>query len=298
MHDAFLANDGALASRGKTMFIRLIACHFLAASLSLLPRVPSAETVRIGGTGAGLGTMKVLAAEYTKTQAQIRFDIVPNLGSKGGLEAVKSGAIEISIVSRPLTAEESAQGLVAFEYGKTPFVFVTSKKGAQGLTLAQIADIYSGKVTQWPDGTPLRLVLRPTNDQDTAILSGLSPAIKEAVARALARPGMVIGTTDQGSADEIQRRRGGLGTASLALILSEQRDLAILPVEGATPGVNSLADGAYPYAKSLFLATKTVRSRAVSDFAEFVRSTRGRKILVETGHVVPGFSDNLRSATR
>ena len=273
--------------RGSPLRQRLhgFAAAALLCCASLPPVQAAAEVLRAGGTGAALGTMRVLADAMKKRDPQFTLELVPNLGSGGGLKALDRGLIHFALISRPLSADETAKGMQAMEYARTPFVIATARKGVGSMTLGQLADVYSAKQTTWPDGSPIRLVLRPANDGDTALLAAFSPAVKEALARAMAREGMVTGVTDQDSADEIARLPGGLGTSSLALILSERRPLHVVPVDGVTPSVRTLGDGTYPHSKSLFIVTRSTPPEAVQRFASFVRSAEGRAILAETGHV-------------
>lgn len=279
----------------------LTGLHTLVASLFIITALvvsaaAHAETLRLSGTGTALGTMRLLGEAYKKTDPQFVLEIVPNLGSGGSLKALERDAIQLATIGRPLTAAEAAKGFNVVEYGKTPFVIATARKGTAALALAQIAEIYAGKQARWPDGTPIRLVLRPVSESDTPLLASFSPAIKEGLASAMAREGMITALTDQDSATEISRLPGGLGTSSLALILSEKRPLFPLAIEGVTPSAKSLADGTYPYAKTLYFATYGKASASVTRFIAFVQSAEGRRILADTGHVPTDLSVTRASA--
>lgn len=252
-----------------------------------------AEPVRTGGTGAALGTMRVLGDAYSKIDPTFSLDIVPNLGSGGGLKALEREAIQFAVISRSLSKEEAAKGFTLVEYGRTPFVLATTRKDVAGLSLEQIADIYMGKQSSWADGSPIRLVLRPANDVDTTHLASFSPRIKDALTAAMARPGMVVGLTDQDSAAHITRLTGSLGTSSLALILSEKHPIRALAIDGVTPTVKAIADGTYPHFKSLYLVTRGNPSTATARFIAFVSSAEGRRILADNGHWV---SDSRQAA--
>jgi len=249
------------------------------------PAVP-AETVKMGGSGTNLGTMRRLAEAFGKTRPGVQFTIFPSLGTTGGLRALTDGAIDLALLSRPLKERERAGGITGVEYGRSPFVIVTAKADApQGFTLQQLAEIYSGKVTAWPDGSPLRLVLRPKGDSDTEALEGMSPAMRQAIQKAVQRKGLVIGTSDQENADAIQKIPGAMGSSTLAIILSEKRPLKPLSLDGAAPTPENVANGSYPFFKRLFLAFGPKKpSPAVQQFLDFVRSPQGRGILRETGH--------------
>jgi len=246
-----------------------------------------ATELRTGGTGGALGTVRMLAEAYkAKVDPQFSIQIVPDLGSSGALKALERDAIDFALMSRPLTKAEVARGLTSIEYGKTPFVLATSRKDVNGLTLAQIADIYAGKVSRWPDGTPIRLVLRPANNSDTAALGAFSPSVKHALARAIAREGMIVATTEQENAHDIAHLKGALGMSSLALILSEKRPLVALSIDGVHPDVKALADGRYPHYHTQHFAARANPPEAVLRFRAFLQSADGQRILTDTGHWV------------
>jgi phosphate transport system substrate-binding protein len=48
----------------------------------------------------------------------------------------------------------------------------------------QIADLYSGRTEAWPDGTRIRLVLRPVGDGDSQQIRKMTPAIGEGLTHA------------------------------------------------------------------------------------------------------------------
>ncbi len=273
-------------TRSQTELLFTVIKAFTLILLLQAPCAAVAETVRIGGTGAALGTMGLLGEAYKKVDPTFSLEIVPNLGSGGGLKALERDAIQFAVISRSLSREEQAKGFALIEYGRTPFVLATARKDIPSLSLAQIADIYTAKQTSWPDGAPIRLVLRPANDVDTEHLSSFSPRIRDAVTEAMSRPGMVIGITDQDSATRIARLSNSLGTSSLALILSEKHALRALAIDGVAPTVKAIADGTYPHFKTLFIVTRSSPPASASAFIAFVKSSDGRRILEDTGHWV------------
>lgn len=275
---------GAGGSPPRSSPWRLGACAILLAFGAAA--AVRAETVRLGGTGSAIGTMQRLGEAYRKLDPAFRLEIVPNLGSTGGIKAVSIGAVQVAATSRPVKAEESAAGLRAVEYGRTAFVLATTKQGVTGLSRNEVAQFYGGRA-QWGDGTPVRLVLRPASDGDSALLAQFSPEIKAALAQAQSREGMVVGMTDQEAVDAIERLPGGLGTAAIALLLSEQRRAAPLAIDGVAPTPANVASGRYPYFKSMYVVLRSDAPEAARRFVEFIGSEAGRKILAGLGHVAP-----------
>jgi phosphate transport system substrate-binding protein len=254
-----------------------------------LPVPAHADTIRLGGTGGALGAMKLLAKEFKKARSGDTVIVLPSMGSGGGIKALLSGALDIGLSSRPLTDAEQGRGLVCREYARTPLVIAVAKKsGVSGLTIQQVADIYAGKTRTWPDGTPVRLVMRPAAEFDTTLLKSMSAYMNRAVQDALSRKGMIVAVTDQDSADAIEKIPGALGTTTLAQIISEKRALKKLSFNGVDPGPKTIADGTYPYFKTFYLITGPDPSPLARQFIKFILSARGREILTGSGHWIAG----------
>lgn len=243
--------------------------------------------IAIGGTGSALGGMKEAARAFQEKHPEITFRFAPSLGSGGGIKAVLASALDIALSARPVSDDERKQGAASVEYARTPFIFVTSHKGkAWDLTLEQLVSIYAGETKTWPDGAPLRLILRPVGDVDTAYLKAMSPAMDKAVQAALSREGMVVTVTDQETADTIGRIRGGLGALTLTQLVAERRPLKLLRVNGIAPSLRTLADGSYPYYKTLSIVTGPKTGREAQLFIKFINSPEGRSVLTRTGNLI------------
>lgn len=246
-----------------------------------------ATGIRIGGSGGPLGTMKILAEAYKKTHAHATVVIVPSLGSGGGIKALLAGAIDIAVVSRQLKDAERSQGIVATEYARTPFVFATATHtNVSAITTHELVSIYTGVLKTWPDGRTLRLVLRPETDSDTDIVKSVSPEMNQAVKTAHARAGMNMAPTDKAAADSLETIPGTIGTTTLAQIISEQRALQPLALNGVAPSLKNTANGKYPYYKIFIMVSNSKTSLLAQQFIAFVRSAAGQEILEKNGHLV------------
>ncbi|MDP1716925.1 MAG: substrate-binding domain-containing protein [Burkholderiales bacterium] len=260
----------------------------IAFALLLVSTGGAAEELRIGGTGAALGTMQLLAREFTDKNPDIRLTIVPGLGSGGSVRAVAAGGIGLGVTSRPMNESERKLGAEEIEYARTPFVFAVSAKSAvTAITAGELADIYAGRKTAWADGSPVRIVLRPASDIDTEIVRSISAGVRVGLVAAQARPGVNLSVTDQNAADSLEKIPGAIGPSTLALILSEERALRALQFDGRNPTLTNAASGAYPYYKRLFLVIGAKRSAATERFVAFVQSPAGQKILVDNGQWIP-----------
>ncbi|MEY2687203.1 MAG: hypothetical protein RL375_1401 [Pseudomonadota bacterium] len=264
-----------------------VRAFVLAAGLLALSPVPAvaqpAAEIRVGGSGAAQGTMNLLAQAYTRAQPGMRVTVLPGLDSGGGIKALLAGALHLAVSARDLTSAESQAGAVAVELGRTPVVWATAAGHVvPGLTTQQLVDIYAGSRAVWPDGSKLRLVLRPSTDSE--VLRQLSSAMRDALAIAEQRKGTVVALTDQEAARDIESIPGALGPTTLALILSENRALQALALDGVMPTAQTIAAGTYPLHIGLSVVTGPATSAQAQEFVAFLRSPQAAEILQRTGH--------------
>ena len=244
-----------------------------------------AETLRIGGTGAALGTMHMLGEAFRRSRQAATIEVLPSLGSGGGIKALAANALDLAVSSRDLKDEERAQGLRSQVYGKTALVFATpSSNPIDGVTSAELVAIFGGEMTVWPNREPARPILRPKTETDTQLAEDHIPGLREAIERARTRSGVPMFFTDQEAADALERLPGSVSTTSFSLILSEKRHLKALALDGRVASPQSIADGSYPIIKTLYFVLPAKPSQLVKDFLDFTFSSEGRTILERTGH--------------
>lgn len=271
-----------LCPRRKGLFVWTAA--ILTGLLFFGNRNALADTLRISGTGGAIGTIRLIGESFRKIHPDVQVDIVPGMGSSGAIKAVLAGRLDIGLCGRPATGEELAQGAVDVRYARTPFVFGVHRTVKKtGLTMASAVEIYAGKRNRWEDGARLRLVLRPPTDSDIPVLKKMSPEMNAAVESALRREGMIVAQTDQDAADIIEKTPGAFGATTLALVLSENRAIRVLALNGIVPSVRAIVDGSYPYTKTFCMVTRNNPSAAVRRFLDFVRSPEAAAILTKNG---------------
>ncbi len=94
--------------------------------------------------------MKVLGEAFEKANPGITVEVLPSLGSGGGVKAVLAGAIDIGLSSRPLKAKERDAGARASPYAKGGLVFATPSNNPEvAVTTEQLIEIHSNGGTFW-----------------------------------------------------------------------------------------------------------------------------------------------------
>lgn len=244
----------------------------------------AADIIRINGSGSALDMMKPMIAAYMKVNPKVSIVMEKPLGSSGAIKALLTGILDIAVSSKQLKPEEQQQGAVIREYGKTPLLFVTNMDVKKNnISTREVEELFSGKQAAWPDGNPVRLVLRPESDIDTKIVRNLSPEVDAAVSAAMKRPGMIMAVTDPETSATLATTAGAFGAASLSTLVVEKPRLNQLSLNGVKGSVSNLADGSYPLGKEISFVTTAKTPASAMKFLDFVYSAKGRTIARNAG---------------
>lgn len=236
--------------------------------------VPPGTTVTIDGS-----TSMVLLNQALKNGFEQQFPgtqvLTDAKGTNNGLQALLRGGIDIAAISRPLTANEKAQGLVAIPLAKDAIAIVVGIQNSfrQGLTEAQIVEIFQGKVTDWSTlrrspGT-IRVINRPS-------VSGTRQTFEQLVLNG-GNFGNTpnITTMPKDATTPILQALGtdGISYATYAQVANQQT-VRTVAINGQTP---EAAD--YPYQRSLYYVYKQPPSEAVQAFLGYAVSPTGQQII-------------------
>jgi phosphate transport system substrate-binding protein len=229
--------------------------------------------------------MRLVGEAFHADHPDIDLRAVPNLSTGGGIKALTAGVVDVALSSRALTVEEEACGLTATVFGSSALVLITGQDNpVDALSFDQLADLYAGRVTKWPHGKPVRVILQAPDDPDIDILRRMSPAMSEAMTLARQRDGLAVEATDEEMAGSVETVPGAIGTAMLSLVLAERRKLKVLAIDGVMPSSRTIHDPTYPWIKTYRVVTRRESTPGVRQFIEFLASHKARAILTATGH--------------
>ncbi len=250
----------------------------------------NADTLRAGGLGATTRMLSILSAGFAERWGST-LEVIPSLGSGGGLKALAAGALDVVVSGRPLNADELKQGMRVVVTMRTPFVMVTSHYGAneiepKGMKSSEIAELFRAQKPTWADGSPVRVILRPKSDSDTPILGGMFPGMDSAIEAARARHDVPIAATDQDNVDAAERIPGSLAGSTLTQIKTEQPRLRLISIDGVLPTLEALESGAYPFSKTIYFVLPAKKNPAAENFVTFLVSPVGRAALRAGGNLL------------
>lgn len=240
----------------------------------------SAATLRIGGTGSSLGLLKQVGGEFSVgSGGAVTVETVPSLGSSGAIRALTDGKIDLAVSARPLRPDEAAAGLRQVLVLRTPYVLATSHPQPQQLKAADLPKIFQAEGPAWPGGSPIRLILRPRSETDTALLGDMFTGMAEALEAARRRADVPTAATDQDNVALAERLVGSLTGTTLAQLTTERSSLHAIPIDGVEPTLANLESGAYRFAKRFYFVVGGRSAPETQKFVAFLQSPQGLKAL-------------------
>jgi phosphate transport system substrate-binding protein len=226
--------------------------------------------------------LKSLGAMMT-AETGITVELIPGLGTTGGNSALADGVVDLSVAGRLPNAAETAKGLTAVAEFRTPYGLATSHRTPNGLKSAEIAELYRSDKAAWADGTPIRIILRPSNESDTGLLGRLFPDMVAAIAAARKRGDLSVAATDQDNAELAEKTPGSLVGMTMTQAINENRNLRFVEIDGVAPSFANYEKGMYPFGKSIYVMLAAKKSPAGERFVAFLQSPRGVAALREAG---------------
>ena len=222
-----------------------------------------------------------LGESFMKENPDIDFTYNPT-GSGSGITAAQEGRCDIGLSSRSLKEEEKESGLTetVLAYDGIGIV-VHPDNPVEDLTLGQIADIYTGKITNWKDlgGEDSEIVLigREAGSGTRDGFESITETKDNCQYRQeLTSTGDVITTVSQNPA--------AIGYASISSIKDTVKALTVGGVEASE---ETIKDGSYVVQRPFVLVTKTGEelSKSAQAFFDYITSTDVNDMIEKSGVV-------------
>jgi phosphate transport system substrate-binding protein len=169
-------------------------------------------------------------------------------------------------------------------------VVVNPKNPVDKLTIAQLRDIFTGRVTNWKDvgGQDGKIVILSRE-----VNSGTHVFFKEHVLtqngkqEEFAAQALLL-SSSQAIADEVTHNVNAIGYYGMGYISDKQKALAVAKDEKSVyekPSVDNVRSGVYPIARPLLMYTAGEPQGSVKAFIDFVLSSQGQKIVEQIDFV-------------
>ncbi|MGL4797620.1 MAG: phosphate ABC transporter substrate-binding protein [Paraclostridium sp.] len=238
------------------------------------------EKITVSGSTSIGPLMEMVAEDFQGKNEGVSVEI-QQLGSSAGIKNAIDGTSQIGMASRDLKEEEKSAGLKETEIAIDAIAIITNKNNeVKDLTVEQIKDIYTGKITNWKDvgGKDAPIVVVSREDG-----SGTRGAFEEIVgfeAAELTKDAQ-IGDGSGNIKSTVEGNENAIGYISASYV-----DEAInqLTVEGEELTVDNVKAKKYPIARPFILVHKEdVITEKGKELIDFILSDEGQTIVEEDG---------------
>lgn len=255
-----------------------ILSSFVGCSADNSEEVGSGKIAISGSTSIG-PLMEKIAEDYERENDEINIEI-NQVGSSAGIKDAKNKVSEIGMSSRELKEEEK-KDVIGTVVAYDGIAIITNKNNPiKNLTLQQIKDIYTGKITNWSEiegGNDNEIIVTSREDG-----SGTRDAFQE-----------LVGFTSEeliGNA-MISNGNGGLKVMvegnenAIAFVSFEYLDdsVNVVNVEGVEPKADLVRNGQYKISRPFLLVTRedslTENGQKLIDY---ILSEEGQETVIES----------------
>lgn len=256
------------------------------------------NSLQVKGSDTMVNLVQGWAEAYMQEQPDL-FVAVTGGGSGTGIAAIINGTCDIAMSSRNITPKEMD---LAAKKGATPKEYTVALDGlavvvhpsnpVSKLTMDQLADIFTGRVTNWKEvgGPDLKIVIlsREVNSgthvyfKEHVLRKGDAKSKEEFSADALLLP------SSQAIADEIKQNTSAIGYYGMGYIGKDHKAIAIAKDPSAVyvdPTVEDVISGNYPISRPLFIYTKGEPEGQVKAFLDFILSDEGQAVVSQMDFV-------------
>jgi len=256
------------------------------------------NSIQVKGSDTMVNLGQAWAEKYMEKNST-DFVAVTGGGSGTGLSSLISGTCDIAMSSRNIKEKEIA---LAKQKAINPneikvaldglAVVVNLNNLITKLTLTQLADIFTGRISNWKElgGKDEKIVIlsREVNSGTHVyfkehVLRKNDPNSKEEFA-----PRALLLSSSQAIADEVAGNSAAIGYYGMGYISAKQKPIAVAKDETSeyeAPTIENVVNGKYPISRPLFIYTNGLPQGLVKKFVDFVLSKEGQDIVLATDFV-------------
>jgi phosphate transport system substrate-binding protein len=222
-----------------------------------------------------------LAEAFMKKHGDVTVSVGGN-GSGEGPASVKDGTAQIGLLSRELKDSENPELFDLYIIGLDGVaVIVNPESSVKELKLEQLADIFSGKISNWKE---LGGVDAPIQCIGREAASGTRGAFEDI----LGITESTVYAEEQNSTGNVKQAVAGNPNAiGYVSVSSLDKSVAAVTVDGIAPSDETVDSGTYKIQRPFLIITqKGTKDELIQSFLDFIFSDEGRKIIEENG-IIP-----------
>src|SRR5215213_8545757 len=258
----------------------------------------SANYIENKGSDTIVNLALAWAEKYQAEHPEVRISVTGG-GSGTGIASLINKTVDIANASRQIKDEEAAE---AKSNGVEPVehiiardaiaVIVNPENPVDQLTLKQISDIYSGKISNWSevggDDRPIVRLSRETN-------SGTHVYFLETVLRLGSKEDKTLFSMDtlllpssEGIVAEVRQNPNAIGYDGLGYVPKDLKMIAIAKEAGGAyvlPSIATVNDKTYPIARDLYMYTNGEPTGIIKTYLDWILSSEAQQIVADLGFV-------------
>jgi phosphate transport system substrate-binding protein len=276
--------------------VLLAGCAAPTASLPAEAGAADATTILNKGSDTLVNLALAWAEAYTAEHPEVRLSVTGG-GTGTGIAALLNGTVDIANASREMKQEEITE---AQQNGIQPVqhvvardaiaVVVNPSNPVDRLTIQQISDIYTKKITNWSEvggeDRPIVILSRESN-------SGTYVYFLENVVRGgkksdlLFSPDTLLLPSSQGISEEVRQNPNAIGYDGLGYVTPDQKTIAVALDEAGPyvlPSADSVNNHEYPIARPLYMITAGEPQGHLKAYLDWILDA-GQEQVLELGFV-------------
>ena len=235
-----------------------------------------AESVTLAGSTAFAPFAEKLGGQFMAQNPGIRISVQGG-GSTVGIQSAQQGKAEIGMADMVKLPPE-ADGLTAVVVARDGVaVIVNPANAVTNLSMAQIRDIFNGKVSNWKDvgGTPgaITLVSREAG-------SGTRSSFEQIVGNVKLSANALVQDSNGSIRETVASDAQAIGYLSHGLVNDK---IKALTVDGQPCSTATVVAGKYLLVRPIFLMTKRAPQGATRAFLDFIVSDAGQMQIRKDG---------------
>jgi phosphate transport system substrate-binding protein len=241
------------------------------------------STVTVSGSTTVQPLAEKLAEAFMTENTGVRIDVQGG-GSSVGVKAAGEGTSDIGMASREIKESEMTEfpNLNVVVIARDGIAIVAHPDvPLSDLTIDQVRDIFSGKLTNWKDlGGDDHNIIVVSREEG----SGTRGAFEEMV---MGEDALIAATAILQASNGSIRTTVSTTPYAIAYLSFGYLDDTVksISIGGVAPTEPNAADGSYPIVRPLNMLTNGEPAGLVKTFLDFILSEAGQKLVVEDGYI-------------